>query len=125
MQIDNQRLKKVISEYGIILLILIGYYFLNTIFHLKVVCLFNFFTGYLCPGCGITRYFIAMLHGDLVSAFYYNQFVFIVFPLFLIYMIYCKVCYVINYDNYYKIPNIVYIFLLISLIMFGIIRNII
>ena len=36
-------------------------------------------TGYKCPGCGSQRMLHALLHGDLVSAFRYNAFLFLAF----------------------------------------------
>lgn len=32
------------------------------------VCLFSYFTGYPCPGCGVTRSLIAMSHFDLAGS---------------------------------------------------------
>ncbi len=41
------------------------------------ICLFRFFTGFTCPGCGTTRALHAILHGHFLTAFMLN-------PLFLI-----------------------------------------
>lgn len=38
-------------------------------------CWFNLLTGYLCPGCGGTRSFYALMNGDIISSFEYNAFV--------------------------------------------------
>lgn len=38
-------------------------------------CWFNLYTGYLCPGCGGTRSFYALLHGDVLASLQYNAFV--------------------------------------------------
>lgn len=35
-------------------------------------CLFHQITGYYCPGCGITRAIIALLHGDFAASFWYH-----------------------------------------------------
>ena len=35
-------------------------------------CLIRFVTGISCPGCGISRALIALLKGDIASAFYYH-----------------------------------------------------
>ncbi len=42
----------------------------------KLGCLIRMFTGFSCPGCGISRAWIAVLHGDIGKAFHYH-------PLFL------------------------------------------
>lgn len=41
------------------------------------ICLFRFFTGFTCPGCGTTRALHQILHGHFLTAFTLN-------PLFLI-----------------------------------------
>ena len=46
------------------------------------VCVFKILLGIECPGCGMTRAFSCILHGDLVSAISYNRLVVVVFPLF-------------------------------------------
>jgi len=38
------------------------------------VCLFRFLTGMPCPGCGLTRSFCALLHGELGAAWTFNPF---------------------------------------------------
>jgi hypothetical protein len=44
-------------------------------------CLFLRLTGFLCPGCGMTRATHAMLHGDLPAAFRFNPLGMILFPI--------------------------------------------
>ena len=44
------------------------------------VCLFERFTGFPCPGCGLTRAFCALSHGDSVLAWRYHPFVFVFYP---------------------------------------------
>ena len=35
-------------------------------------CLFKIVTGLPCPGCGLTRAFSAVMHGDMKSAFFFH-----------------------------------------------------
>lgn len=42
---------------------------------LAMPCLFRFFTGLYCPGCGGTRAVLALLSGDLKASIYYHPFV--------------------------------------------------
>ncbi|GAA5495376.1 hypothetical protein Rhal01_01551 [Rubritalea halochordaticola] len=35
-------------------------------------CLFNQWTGLLCPGCGMTRASHSLLHGEIAAGFAYN-----------------------------------------------------
>ena len=44
-------------------------------------CLFHRMTGYLCPGCGMTRATYAALHGHLAAALRFNCFGVLLFPL--------------------------------------------
>lgn len=99
------------------------YIFENNIF--KVPCIFNKLTGKLCPGCGITRCIVSILHGDFKKAYHYNRLVFILLPLVTIYIIYWLYNYIVENDNYYKLNNKIYILLTIVTLLFGIIRNII
>ena len=37
-----------------------------------VLCPFRFLTGLPCPGCGMTRSVVALLHGDLAASLFYH-----------------------------------------------------
>lgn len=39
---------------------------------LPELCLARRITGWGCPGCGMTRCFISLMHGDLAAAWHYN-----------------------------------------------------
>jgi hypothetical protein len=120
------RIKKVISFNTILLIIFIGYYFLNTKFNLKIYCPFYKLTNLFCPGCGITRCLFSILKLDFKSAFNYNMLVFILLPFLIIYYIYLSYIYILEKENKIikKIPNYLYYILIIITISFGILRNI-
>ena len=40
------------------------------VLRLKWTCTFNKVTGYCCPGCGGTRAFRALMHGEILKSFY-------------------------------------------------------
>ena len=42
--------------------------------YLPVLCPFKFVTGIPCPGCGMTRAFLAIAEADFISAFDHNPF---------------------------------------------------
>lgn len=52
--------------------------------HFGITCLFKHFLGIECPGCGITRACLSLLHGDVKAAVAYNPMVFSA-PLLILY----------------------------------------
>ncbi len=121
------RLKKIIIRDLVFLLIIIGYYYLNKYTGFSIPCPFNYLTGYLCPGCGITRMLFSLFKLNIHEAFTYNQLVFIYLPFIVAYFIYYD--YLFVYDKkdkiICKIPKIVWYILIAITISFGIVRNII
>lgn len=47
-----------------------GFYLL--LYGLQVGCLFRSVTGWPCPGCGMTRAWVSLLHGDVAGMFYHH-----------------------------------------------------
>lgn len=88
-----------------------------------VPCVFEKFTGLLCPGCGITRMFLALLSFDFVTAFYSNQLVFILLCLGIMYYTYAFICFLLKKECP-KISNKIIWLLVIIVILYGILRNI-
>lgn len=76
-------------------------------------------TGLDCPGCGITRMFVALFHGNIYQAFRYNPLIFIELPIIFILIILYKFK-----KEYRKVINIIFIVNLIVTIVYGILRNI-
>lgn len=66
------RLYKLLTRSMLVLLVGLLYYFFISFTDLKIPCLFFSLTGLYCPGCGITRMAIALLHFDFLTAFYYQ-----------------------------------------------------
>jgi len=46
------------------------------------ICLFRYLTGLPCPGCGLTRSFSCILHGDFERGYDYHPFGYFLLPLF-------------------------------------------
>lgn len=125
MQINKKKFKKVIYINILLFIILIGYYFLNKYYGVKILCPFNKLTGLLCPGCGITRCLFSIINLDFKKAFYYNQLVFVFLPFFIFIYLYNTYDYVFERKKPIKVPDKVGILLVVLTIAFGIIRNII
>lgn len=74
----KQKLKPLLA----VVFVGICYYFWILVTGLKIPCIFNELTGFLCPGCGITRMFMALFRLDFKTAFGYNQAMFFILPVF-------------------------------------------
>ncbi len=122
----KKRLNKIIIRDLLIILFAISYYFLNKYTGFSIPCLFKELTGYDCPGCGITRMIFALMRLDIKSAFNFNPLVFIYAPFIAMYFIYNDYLYIYDKKDKYisRIPQYIWIILIIITIAFGIIRNI-
>lgn len=87
-------------------------------------CVLNKLTGLHCPGCGLTRGFHALFHGDIIGAISFNA----MLPIYVFIFGFIAVAlFSIVFRGRplpFKIfrPNLIYGFLILSL-FFGIIRN--
>ena len=111
-----------IGVIGILLVIL--YLFVSKHINIYIPCLFHKITGFYCPGCGITRMLYAIITGDLYQAFRYNPLLFITLPAILFLWIdYLCSLWKNKITLYQKIPNSIWIGILIIFIVYGIMRN--
>lgn len=81
-------------------------------------------TGFACPGCGLTRGFHALLHGDVVTALDFNALI----PLFLLILGYVAASLVSLAIRGRAIlaleRNLIFLWILVGiLITFGVLRN--
>ena len=108
---------------GIFLFFLfIIYYLLNKKIGIGIPCVFHELTGLYCPGCGITRLLFSLLELNFFQAFRSNPLVFILLILIILSLILKLILKRFNINL--TIPNYIYYFLLIIVILFGILRNI-
>ena len=120
----KRRLYSEVRKITFLLLLGVAYYLLITNMKIRIPCVFNLTTGLLCPACGITRMFIAMLRFDLVAAYAYNKLLFLTWPIILFILVYQEY----NYVRYGKRALAPFNFLawteIVLLVLFGILRNI-
>jgi len=121
----NKRIRKIIIRDVLLLALLIGYYFFNKYTGIYVPCIIHKITGLKCPGCGITHLVFALLHLDFHEAFISNPLVFIYIPFIIAYFIYFDYLYIYQKKDKIicKIPNWVWVILIIITLGYGVIRN--
>ena len=112
---SKQRLRYCLIEAGKLLGVGIAYAIWVLFTGWYIPCPFRLVTGLKCPGCGISHYYIALLHGNLVEAYHENELVFVMMPFIVIYAIYRCYRYVVYNDKSYRIFEI--ILLVISLVI--------
>ncbi len=122
----KQRLGRVVSVYLILLVTGIGYALLCRITGWGVPCLFNLVTGLKCPGCGVSRMFIALMRMDIENAFLANPAILCMLPAGVIVagrmtFVYVKTGSLIPE----RFINAVIWAMIVLLLIFGVVRNII
>ena len=88
-------------------------------YDIGIPCFINLITGLYCPGCGGTRAIKSLLRLDILQAFRYNSLIITILPFAILYIIYKYI-----FNGKKKVPDWVWISLLIIAMIFGIIRNI-
>ena len=114
----------IISFIFIILGIAYGLLYLTT--GKGIPCIFYTLTGFLCPGCGVTRMCVSVMQGDIQSAIRYNGMLFFLSPV----LCYILGDYMFRYirTGHWKVLRwqTVVIYIMIGLlVIFGITRNIV
>lgn len=97
------------------------------VFNIRTIpCLFYTITHKYCPGCGMTRMILSLLHMRFYQAFRYNMLGFAFMPFVLVYLIYSLILWIEHKENNLlnKIPNNVWYSLIVITVLFGVLRNI-
>ena len=84
---EKKRLAFLILAAAVLLSVGIAYYFVVRALGGGLPCPIYTATGIYCPGCGITRMFMSLFSGDIVSALKYNAMVMVLMP----FMMFCGV----------------------------------
>ena len=90
-----------------------------------VGCPINRLTGLKCPGCGVTRMILRILHLDFKTAFFYNPAIFCLVPLWA-----AALCTFMLLERRgktaaaQKVKNTAVCFSIAVLVFFGVVRNI-
>lgn len=70
---------------GLVLLVGFAYYLFVLLTGWRIPCIFSLLTGIYCPGCGITRMFMALGQLDFALAFRNNALVMVLAPFALVF----------------------------------------
>ena len=101
----------------------LGYAFFMQKTGYAIPCLFYKITGFYCPGCGVSRMCLALLKGNIKSAFYANQMIMICIPI----LLFIGIKSIIEIKKYGKIKkkqkDILLWCMVIGFIIFGVLRN--
>ncbi len=121
----KKRINNVLKANLVLLLILLGYYFINKYTGFYVPCIIYEITGFKCPGCGITHLVFDLLNFKIVDAFNDNPLVFIYSPFIISYYIYMIYLYIYDKKDkvLVKIPNYVWGIIIAITIIYGVVRN--
>lgn len=123
-KLDNNKKEGLFLVFAICFLIVL--IFVMNISNIKLVCIFNHLTGFLCPGCGTTRMLKSLFKLDIKQAFLYNPLVFCLLPFIGLYFV--ERIYVLLFNKISFIPtkisNLFWRGALIVTILFGVLRNI-
>ena len=118
------RAKNLAKNIGIILAVGIAYYIFFRLTRIGIKCPFNQITGFLCPGCGLSRMLLALIDFNIPLAIYYNAAAFFLLPFWA--AVFISYCY--EYIKYGKVKmhtwyKIISVASVIVLVIFGIARN--
>jgi len=127
MSETNSTIERILAAAGILTLgagaFVVGYFNPTTAGFFPVCPLFSL-TGIHCPGCGLTRGFHALFHGDVLTALHFNA----LLPIYLFIFVYMFVSMVLvaarGRGLSWKVfpPTALYGFLIVSLVFF-VVRN--
>lgn len=102
-----------------------AYYMLARFHFAAVPCVFRTITGLKCPGCGVTHMLINMIRMNFAGAFVANSALFVLQPVIYYFIGKMYICWVMDKNcKWNRIENIILYAVIISLIIFGIIRNV-
>ncbi len=121
---QKQRMQALLKKFGILLAVGIGYVIFTKLTNWGIPCLFHLVTGKLCPGCGISRMFLALLRGDIIAAARYNLLVLCLLPAFIFLVIRKSLQYIKDGSSKQDLgENIFYIVAFALSILFTVLRN--
>lgn len=120
----KERRNKVLRTFAVLAVAGVLYGLITGWLGFGIPCPVHNFTGFKCPGCGVSRMFISLMKLDFKSAFEANRLLLVTLPviaslLFVYFFRYIKT----GSRKISKAENIIYIVLIILFLIFGVVRN--
>ena len=121
----TERRKFIIRQVAQIAGIGFAYFVFSSTTGVYIPCPIKLIFGYKCPGCGVTHYALAMLHGNLPGAYDANRLLFFLIPLLVLYGVYRAILYVrVGKRGFTTIESVLLSIVFLVTIGFGVFRNI-
>ena len=93
-------------------------------FHVGIACPFRAVTGFQCPGCGVSRMCLCLLHLDFAGAWKANPVVLCFLPILLYFAVRLSVRYIkTGSTRLSKAENVIVYIMIAILLIFGVVRN--
>ena len=120
------RLKKVLIKGAVILSVGCAYSVWVLCTGTGIPCAFHVATGYLCPGCGVTRMLVSLLRLDFAAAFRWNAVLLCLLPVLLTLLVVSLVRYVRTGSRKMSLPENIAVWCAIAVLLaWGVVRNLI
>ena len=121
----KKRLERLIVKALVVIAVGTAYLIFVRLVGWGIPCMFRAFFNIYCPGCGISRMFVALSRFDIPTAFRYNPLVFCLLPFGIAFGARYALSYIrTGRTKPDKIENALLIAAMILTIAFGVLRNI-
>lgn len=101
-----------------------AYFLWVTVTGLSLPCPLHYFTGYYCPGCGITTMILCLSAGDIPSAFAANRALFVLAPVIIWLIIQDQTGLLMQTAKQRQAHKALLLVVLICLLAYGLVRNV-
>ena len=120
----KKRLERLIIKCLIVAVVGFGYLIFVRLSGWGIPCIFRLISGKYCPGCGISRMFVALSRFDIHAAFRYNPLVFCLLPFATVFGVRYAVSYVkTGRTEADKLETVLLVITMILTVAFWVLRN--
>lgn len=120
----KERRNKVLRAFAVVVSAGVLYGLITGWLGFGIPCPVHYFTGFKCPGCGVSRMFISLMKLDFINAFEANRLLLLTLPVIVILLSVYFVRYVrTGSKRVSKTESLIYIVLIVLFLVYGIVRN--